>query len=164
MWTSKEEVAARELSRKNIQEVRDIVLIDHDKLEKHCETFDSHVLKGEDTVDKIFSKINGLKCPKESTIKVLEDYKREQNGSLKALKEQSLEHKETLNALKNQMMGEDIAKEKRNRKITTYVSIAGVILVVAGLFFQLYDMKKTSLKNNTILEYKMLQLEGKTVE
>ncbi len=161
MWHSKVENKANELSRQYIEEVRDIVLVDHDKLDKHCKTFDDHVSKGEATVEKIFKAISNLKCPKDATIKVLEDYKKEQNGSLKVLETQALEQKEVLNALVNQSKGEDKAREKRNSRLTLWISVAGVLVVFGALFFQIYDMKKTSLKTSAVLEYKMEHMEDK---
>jgi hypothetical protein len=164
IFTSKEEAEAIVLSRKQITETRDTVIIDHAKLNDHCDTFDAHVIKGEATVEKIFNEIANQKCPKHETIKVLEDYKKDMNGHLKDIAQQSLEQKETLNALVNQTKGVECEKEKRNKKWTMWTAMVGALIACCVFYYQLSDIKDSKIKDNAIVAYKIEQLEEKVNE
>jgi PBP1b-binding outer membrane lipoprotein LpoB len=161
---SKEEIEAKAKSRKYIQEVRDIVMVDHEKLETHICDFKHHVTKGEDTVDKIFNMIDEQKCPKEETINILERYRKEQNGHLKTISASILENKEKLNAIINQNSGKEHEKEVRNRKWTLWIAGIGAIAICVGFYFQLSDIKSNKAKDTAVMEYKMKQLEEKINE
>jgi hypothetical protein len=164
MWESKEETQAIERSRKYIREVRDLVIVDHAKLNDHCDTFDAHVVKGEATVEKIFHVINNLECPKDATIKVLEDYKKEQNGHLKELAIAAEENKLALTEIKSQTKGVQTEKENRNRRWTLWIGGGAAALVCIGLYFQLSDIRTNQTKERVVMEQKIQHLEEKLNE
>jgi hypothetical protein len=161
MFKSKDEEEAIEISRRNIQETRDIVIANDTKLCSLSSRFDTHIVAEEEKFDNILDGIKNLPCPKEDIILGLEQYRIEQNGHLKKLHEQGDNNTEKLNAIINFSKGEEREKEARNRKWTLWAGLLAAILVAAGLWFQLAGIKENQTEERAVLTYKIEQLEEK---
>lgn len=164
IFTSKEETEAINTSRAQITEVRDIVLVDHSKLCDHITDFKHHVTKGEKTVESILKKIDEHACPEVETIKVLKEYKIEQNGHLRDLAAQGDDNTKKLNSIINQTKGVYNEKENRNKKWTLWLGGAAALLVCVGLYFQLSDIRTNQTKERIVMEHKIEMLEEKLNE
>ena len=164
LFTSKEELESIKRSRDQIEETRDLVLVDHEKLGTHIVKFNEHVVKEDDKFTRIFSRLEDENCPLEETVKLLERHKREQNGHLKDLAQSGRNTSDKLDAIVNQTKGEEHGKETRRQKWTLWIAFAAVMTVGIGLYFQISDMKTKTIKSNTILEYKLQDLEERIAQ
>lgn len=104
--------------------------------------------------NRIFSKINELKCPQEETILALEAYNTEQNGHLKVLAEQGTTTQTKLQEVLN------IAKGRKSlwKEVGLVAgTVVGIVAIIASITFGIMRVTLSKQKLNNYTQVEMVQ-------